>query len=85
VAGVLYRCYTSLMPTAKQRISICPDERVLGALQALAKARGKPVASVSIDLIERALELEEDAHFSRIADERLAKGEKRVPHTRAWK
>jgi hypothetical protein len=43
------------------------------------------LSSVSLELIERALELEEDAHFSRIADERLARKEKRVSHARAWK
>jgi predicted DNA-binding protein len=73
------------MPTAKQRISISPDARVLSALQVLSKRRGKALASVSLDLIERALELEEDLHFSRVADERLERGEKRVPHDRAWR
>ena len=73
------------MPTAKHRVSISPDDRVFAALVALAKARNKPVANVSLELLERALELEEDAHFSHIADDRLAKGEKRIAHARAWK
>jgi hypothetical protein len=73
------------MPTTKQRISISPDARVLSALQVLSKRRRKALASVSLDLIERALELEEDLHFSRIADERLEQDEKRVPHERAWR
>lgn len=73
------------MPTAKQRISIAPDARVLSALQVLSRRRGKALASVSLDLIERALELEEDLHFSRVADERLERNEKLVPHERAWR
>lgn len=73
------------MPTAKQRISIAPDPRVLSALQVLSRRRGRALASVSLDLIERALELEEDLHFSRVADERLERNEKRVSHDRAWR
>lgn len=83
--SVLHQCYTAQMPTAKHRVSISPDDRVFAALAALAKARNKPVANVSLELLERALELEEDAHFSRIADDRLAKGETRISHARAWK
>jgi hypothetical protein len=85
LAQVQHRCYTDEMPTAKHRISISPDDKVLRALVALAKRRGSPVASVSLDLIESALELEEDAHFSREADARLDRKEPRVPHRSAWK
>jgi len=73
------------MPTTKHRISISPDARVSSALETLARKRGKQVAAISLDLIERALELEEDAHFSRVADERLRRGERRISHDRAWK
>ena len=73
------------MPTAKHRISICPDENVFRALSTLAKRRGAPLASLSLDLIERALELDEDAHFARVADARLERNEERVSHERAWK
>ena len=73
------------MPTAKHRISITPSEALYEALDNLSRRRKRALSSVSLELIERALELEEDAHFSKIADERLERGEKRVPHARAWK
>jgi predicted DNA-binding protein len=81
----MHRCYTQNMPTLKQRISLAPDTRLLRTLEKLAKMRGEPVATVSLALIERALELEEDIHFSREADERLANDEPRVDHRQAWK
>jgi hypothetical protein len=40
---------------------------------------------VSLSLIEQALEYQEDAYFSRVADERLTKKQKRVAHSKAWK
>jgi hypothetical protein len=73
------------MPTAKRRISITPDQALFDELERLARRRKLPVSSVSLELLQRALELEEDAHFSRVADERLVRNEKRVPHERAWK
>ncbi len=73
------------MPTAKHRISITPDDALYEALTALAKRRGRALSAVSLELVERALEREEDFHFSRVADERLTKGEKKVPHDRAWR
>ena len=73
------------MPTSKHRISVTPSDALYEALSALSKKRKRAVSSVSLELIERALELEEDAHFSRVADERLAAGEARITHERAWK
>jgi len=73
------------MPTAKHRISITPSEALYEALDNLSRRRKRALSSISLELIERALELEEDAHFSRVADERLERGEKRVTHARAWK
>ncbi len=73
------------MPTTKHRISISPDSRVSAALETLARRRGMAVAAVSLTLIERALELEEDIHFSRGSDERLNNHERRISHRDAWK
>ena len=50
----------------------------------VSEGRGKSISSVSLSLIERALEFQEDWHFSHIADERLAKKEKRISHRKAW-
>jgi hypothetical protein len=42
------------------------------------------VGRVGVDLIEEALGYQEDRHFSRDADERLDRNEKRVRHDKAW-
>ena len=72
------------MPTAKKRINISVDERVYDALVRLSDQRAQSVAGVSLSLIEQALEYQEDLYFSRIADERLNKRQKRVSHENAW-
>jgi predicted DNA-binding protein len=74
------------MPTTKHRISVTPSEALYDALAALSRKRKRALSSISLELIERALELEEDAHFSHVADDRLSRpGEKRIAHDRAWK
>jgi predicted DNA-binding protein len=50
----------------------------------LSEERNQPVAGVSLSLIEQALEYQEDVYFSRVADERLSRKQKRVSHTKAW-
>ncbi len=72
------------MPTAKKRINVTIDDETYKALEKLSKKRAKSISSVSLNLIEQALELQEDLHFSRIADERLTKREKRISHRKAW-
>jgi hypothetical protein len=75
------------MPTEKHRISISPDDKLHTALGALARKRKQPVSAVVLALVEKALELEEDIHWSRVADERLEKdkGKRSVGHADAWK
>jgi predicted DNA-binding protein len=72
------------MPTAKRRINITVDDDVYETLERLSKQRATPVASVGLELIEQALEYQEDLHFARIADERLDRDERRIPHKKAW-
>lgn len=72
------------MPTDKKRIHITVDDETYEALGRLSAQRGQSVAGVGLSLIEQALEFQEDAHFSRIADERLKLGEKRIAHDKAW-
>ncbi len=72
------------MPTAKKRINITIDDEVYSALVELSEKRAKSISSVSLSLIETALEFQEDRYFSRIADERLERKEKRVSHSKAW-
>ncbi len=72
------------MPTAKKRINITVDDDVYKALERLSGKRAQSIAGVGLSLIEEALEYQEDLYFSRIADERLAKKERRVDHAKAW-
>ena len=72
------------MPTTKRRINIAVDDRTYEALRRLSALRDQSVAGTGLRLIEEALEYQEDAHFSRVADERLGRREKRVAHEKAW-
>ncbi len=72
------------MPTTKKRINVTIDDETYKVLEKLSKKRAKSISSVSLNLIEQALEFQEDLHFSRIADERLAKREKRISHRKVW-
>ena len=72
------------MPTAKRRINITVDDDVYEALEHLSGKRDTSVAGVGLSLIEEALEYQEDLYFSRIADERLAKKQKRIAHGKVW-
>jgi len=72
------------MPTTKRRINITVNDDVYKALERLSDQRDESVAGVGLSLIEEALEYQEDLHFSRIADDRIAKKQKRVSHDKAW-
>ena len=72
------------MPTVKKRINVTIDDETYKVLEKLSEKRAESISRVSLNLIEQALELQEDLHFSRIADERLTKREKRVSHRKTW-
>jgi len=59
------------MATTKQRINISVSKSTAETLAYLAKRDQKPVATKAGDLLEFALEIEEDSMLSKIADERL--------------
>jgi len=73
------------MPTAKKRINITVDDEMYQALESLSQKKQQSVAGTSLDLLEKAIELEEDSYFSRKTDERLSKNQKRISHNKAWK
>jgi len=73
------------MPTAKQRINITLEDDLFLVLKKIADKAKQSLSSVSIDLIKRSLEREEDIYFSEIADSRLSQKQKRVTHSKAWK
>ncbi|HEY4474104.1 MAG TPA: toxin-antitoxin system, antitoxin component [Candidatus Paceibacterota bacterium] len=59
------------MATVKTRINISVSRQTRDTLKALAKRDQMPVATKTADLVEEALELEEDRMLSAIAEERL--------------
>ena len=73
------------MKTAKKRINVSVDDTTYYALKALSGKKQQNLPAVSLYLIQKALDLEEDMYFSKIADERLAKKQKRIPHNKFWK
>ncbi|TVQ81439.1 MAG: hypothetical protein EA369_00070 [Bradymonadales bacterium] len=73
------------MPTEKNRVNITVDPDTHAALSLLAKRRGKSLSNVSVDLIEKALEIEEDLYFSAVSEKRLRESKgKRISHKEAW-
>jgi len=85
-------CYTIekkrevFMPTKNPRINVVLTPRVYADVQTLSEARGLSMSSVVGDLIEDALEIQEDMALAALADERkksLKKSEL-VSHKKAW-
>ena len=74
------------MPTLKKRIQIPVSDKVYKELEKLAKKRDLSLSSLSHDLLEDALELQEDLYFSRVSDEALrnSKDDDLLSHEEAW-
>lgn len=74
------------MPTQKKRIQIPVTDEVHKELSKLAKKRGLSVSSLTHDLVEEALEIQEDVYFSRHGDKALEdlKDSDLVSHDDAW-
>lgn len=83
---MLHFCYTDyVMATLKKRINISVSEAVDQAVTLLAKRDDVPQATKVTELLELALELEEDTYFSLVIRERLNKKVIWKSHTEAWK
>ena len=72
------------MPTTKKRINLTVEEDLFDELTRLSKKAHRPISTVSKELIQKALELEEDLYFSRIGDRRLEEAAERISHDSAW-
>lgn len=74
------------MPTAKTRINLSVPDNLDRVLHRLAKRDDLSVASKALDLINRAVELEEDEVFLQIAKARESKKKiKYLSHEKTWK
>lgn len=72
------------MATLKRRINISLSDSVNDALILLAERDNVPQATKATDLLQLALEIEEDQVWDRIAAQRDTKKARFVSHTKAW-
>lgn len=72
------------MPTKKKRLNITLKKDVALFLEKIALRDEVPQATKAAELLEQALELEEDAYFSALAEKRLKEGGKFYSHREAW-
>ena len=73
------------MPTIKSRINLTVPRDLSLALNRLAVSDDRPVSSKTLELIERALELEEDIILQKVAENRDRKVVKFISHKSAWR
>lgn len=72
------------MATTKKRINISVSDAVEEAVATLAKRDSVPQATKAAELLQLALEIEEDTYFTKMAEQRLSRQEAVVSHTTAW-
>lgn len=72
------------MATTKKRIMVSLPDDVDSALVYLAERDGMPPATKAVNLIQLAIELDEDAVWDEIASGRDGKDTKFVSHEDAW-
>jgi len=73
------------MPTIKNRINLTVPRDLSLVLNRLAVRDDRSVSSKTLELIERALELEEDIILQKVAENRDRKGVKFISHKSAWR
>jgi hypothetical protein len=82
VINIIY-LYIS-MPTTKRRINVTLPKTVDIFLEKVARRENKPIASKALELIMSALEIEEDARWDTLANERNTKDAKFISHEDFW-
>ena len=73
------------MPSIKNRINLTVPVEMGRALERIAKRDESTVATSALELIRRALEVEEDDALLAVAEKRDAKKIRYTSHARAWK
>ena len=69
----------------KKRINLSASEEVVELLENLARRDEVPVATKAIELIKRALQIEEDEILDTLADSRDTENSRYLSHKEAWK
>lgn len=72
------------MPTSKKRLNITLSKNVAIYLEKISLRDEMSQSSKALELLEKALEMEEDEYFSKIADERVCEGGKYLSHEEVW-
>lgn len=72
------------MPTSKKRINITLEADTALFLEKIALRDDVPQATKVAQLLEKALEAEEDEYFSKIADKRAKKKTGWISHEEFW-
>lgn len=73
------------MATKHPRINVTLDPETAKFLAFMAAKQNKSTSAVARDLIEQAIETDEDAYWIKVAEERIQSGEKYISHEEAWK
>jgi predicted DNA-binding protein len=72
------------MPTSKKRLNVTLDKDTALFLRNIALRDDVPQATKAAELIEKALELEEDEYFAKVAMQREKKNGKYISHEEFW-
>ena len=72
------------MPTIKRRVNISISKPIEEALEKLARRDQVPEATKAAELLQAAIELDEDQVWDAIASARDIKKAKFVPNKKAW-
>jgi len=73
------------MSTSKKRINVSLPQKLYLFLCNIAERDEVPTATKAAELIEKAMEIEEDEYFSRLAEERDTPDAKFISHEKFWK
>ncbi len=73
------------MPTSKKRINISLPEELEEAVYYLAKRDKVPQATKIVELLKEAIEVEEDAIWAQIAEDRDTPDAEYLSHEEVWK
>lgn len=74
------------MPTTKKRVNITPPQKTYFILQKTAEQDGVSLSQKALEMIEFAIEMQEDLYFSQLADQLFEenKDKKWYSHEEAW-
>lgn len=72
------------MATSKKRINVSLSKEVHVFLKKIALRDEVPEATKAAELLEKAMEIEEDAYFSKAAEEQEASSKRFVKHKDFW-